>query len=741
MDIIMNGTTNNSTPTFDQLEPNQKTSIFTRFSKIAFKLPATIILASTIAALSAGLFGYYQINQNLTVALDERVDIILNNQKNRLSTYLTEIENDLHQKAINIEVANALVEFDQAWQGMSGSPEKQLQKAYITDNKNALGEKEKLNFAPQKNAYNSAHKTYHPPMRDFLYARGYYDIFLFNLNGDLIYSVFKELDYATNLSSGKYADTGLGTVFRAGLKLSAGQQVFDDFKPYSPSHGAAAAFIAEPIFGKSGKRLGVIAYQMPIDNMNNIMKSNGQLGATGETFIIGDDGLMRSDSELHEEFKILQTKVSAPILSRSTADNVVISHGEIYNQKNSIMAATNLKFHNSIWTLVAVQELDEAFAPLINARNLIAIVVAIVLALIGFLGYLISRSITKPISGLTNVMSLIANGKLETQVEGADGVDEIAYMAKAVLVFKDNAKANIALEKQQIIDRETMQQQSKQEQQNFATSFQENIVGLIENVGNSCHDMGQNAQDLIADSMQSIEQSNTAKTASERASMNVQNVAAASEQLSSSIEEISRQVNQSRGIVSEAMIGAETTNKKVEDLSEAANGIGEVISLIQSIAEQTNLLALNATIEAARAGDAGKGFAVVATEVKALANQTARATEDISSHISSIQTSTGETVAAIGEITQTMDKVNEITAVIAAAVEQQGSATSLISENIQEASNETALVSENMVVVTTGADKANQSANQMNSATEMMNVQTKELQSQVDDFIKEIMVG
>ncbi|NRA87844.1 MAG: cache domain-containing protein, partial [Rhizobiales bacterium] len=290
--------------------------------KISLKLPATIILAASISAMVAGILGYQQISSTIKSNVNDRVEIVLKNQKANLSNYIKEIEYDLHLKAKENDIRSALVEFNDAWAKLGNGQEAKLQKAYITDNPNKLGEKEKLDVAPGKNAYNDIHKKYHPQIRHFLQERGYYDIFLFNLQGDLIYTVFKELDYATNLANGKYANTGLGTVFKAGLKLSVGQTVFDDFKPYSPSHGAAASFIAEPMFDKSGKRIGVLAFQMPISNINAIMKVNGQLGKTGETIIIGADGLMRSDSEINPNDKILETKIETPTLSQSNFDKV-----------------------------------------------------------------------------------------------------------------------------------------------------------------------------------------------------------------------------------------------------------------------------------------------------------------------------------------------------------------------------------------------------------------------------------
>ncbi|NRA88449.1 MAG: methyl-accepting chemotaxis protein [Rhizobiales bacterium] len=707
--------------------------------KISIKLPLAIIVAAAISAMGVGYVGYQAIQTSVESDIDHRVDLILTNKQQRLGEYLSQIENDLHQKANNQEITSAIVEFSSAWKELGTEAEAKLQTAYISNNPNKIDEKEKLDFASEKNNYNIAHKKHHPKLRKFVYKRGYKDVFLFNLEGDLVYSVFKKLDYATNLITGKYTTTGLAFVYKKALTLNITEQAFDDYKAYSPNNGAPASFIAEPVFNADKKRIGVIAFQMPIDNINNIMKANGKLGLSGETFLVGSKNhLLRSNSEINEDFKILQAKVNAPIFAKSTTDAVHTSHDQIYHGHHSIMSVLDLDFKNVTWTLVAVENVEEVYAPLVSARNYMLIDVLVILSILTILATLLSRSITKPISILTDVMSAIADNKLDTHVEGGRRSDEIGDMARAVLVFKQNALANIELEKQQIIDKENITKQADIEKHKFADSFQKEVMGFIDNVSTSCSNMNSNADDLIEESVKSTEQSITARTAADRASMNVQTVAAASEELHSSITEISRQVHRSRDIVEEAMQGAETTTEKVKDLSKAAVDIGDVIALIQSIAEQTNLLALNATIEAARAGDAGKGFAVVASEVKTLASQTAKATEEISSHIGLIQESTKETTNSIELITKTMNMVNEITTVIASAIEEQGSATSLISQNIQEASREASLVSENMETVAKRAEQTNKSANHMSESTQVMSVQTKELQNKVEDFITRI---
>jgi methyl-accepting chemotaxis protein len=219
---------------------------------------------------------------------------------------------------------------------------------------------------------------------------------------------------------------------------------------------------------------------------------------------------------------------------------------------------------------------------------------------------------------------------------------------------------------------------------------------------------------------------------------NVQTVASATEELAASIREIGNQVTESTGIISGAVEQAEDTNGKVRLLADAAQKIGDVVTLINEIASQTNLLALNATIEAARAGEAGKGFAVVASEVKNLATQTAKATEEIAAQVRAIQDSTDQSAKAIGEISHTINRVNEISTAIASAVEEQGAATQEISRNVQQASSGTAEVTSNIIGVTQASQQTSAGSSQVLSAASELARNGERLRSEVEDFLKTV---
>jgi methyl-accepting chemotaxis protein len=351
--------------------------------------------------------------------------------------------------------------------------------------------------------------------------------------------------------------------------------------------------------------------------------------------------------------------------------------------------------------------------------------------------YYLGRSIILPLADLTQVMGRLAKGDMAVEID-ADRHDELGEMAAAVQIFKDNAAEKQRLEQEQEAVAMRAEDERRQGMLEMADRFERQVKQVVEGVSSSATEMQSTAQQMSATAEETSRQSANVAAASDEATANVQTVASTAEELSASIAEIGRQVNQSAKITANAVQEAEATNETVQGLAEAASKIGDVVDLINNIAGQTNLLALNATIEAARAGEAGKGFAVVAGEVKNLANQTARATEDISAQIMAIQNETNDAVGAIERIRDVVVEVNEIATTIATAVEQQGVSTQEIARNVQQAARGTQDVNENIENVSRAAGETGTAAGQVLGASKDMARQAEELRSEVERFLAEV---
>ncbi|WP_193370868.1 methyl-accepting chemotaxis protein [Pelagibius marinus] len=349
----------------------------------------------------------------------------------------------------------------------------------------------------------------------------------------------------------------------------------------------------------------------------------------------------------------------------------------------------------------------------------------------------VGRNLLARLSAVAVSMREIADGKLDTEVR-LTGSDEITEMAKTLSVFRDGlaeverANAKIAEE------RETAARERREAMVKLADDFEASVMGVVESVTTASNEVQTSSMSMTDTAKGANSKANAAGEAAERAASNVQTVASAAEELASSIKEIGRQVNQSSNIATNAVEKGEKTNQQVEGLSAAAQKVGEVVELITDIAEQTNLLALNATIEAARAGEAGKGFAVVASEVKGLATQTAKATEDIAGQIKDIQNATRDAVTAIKDITETISEIDGIATAIAAAVEQQSSATQEISRNVQEAASGAQQAGSNITGVHEAIEETSSAADQMLSASTTLAEQANGLKAQVSDFLKQV---
>ncbi|MBK5959339.1 hypothetical protein CCR97_14145 [Rhodoplanes elegans] len=372
--------------------------------------------------------------------------------------------------------------------------------------------------------------------------------------------------------------------------------------------------------------------------------------------------------------------------------------------------------------------------------NVLMIGLGIAAVVLGLgLAVVIGRGITRPLVGLVAAMKRLGEGDFSVVLPGLGRGDEVGAMAAAVEAFKVKAAERARRETEERAEQDRRASaERKAEMVRLADGFERAVGGIVDTVSAAATELEAAAGTLTRTAETTQHLSATVAAASEQASTNVQSVASATNEMAASVNEISRQVQESTRITGEAVREAQETDAQIGHLSIAAGRIGDVVKLITAIAEQTNLLALNATIEAARAGEAGKGFAVVAQEVKALAAQTAKATGEISSQIAGMQSATQASVVAIKAIGGTIARVSEISATIAAAVEEQGAATSEIARNVQQAAAGTTEVASNITEVNRGAGETGSASSQVLSSAQSLAGESNRLKLEVDRFLANV---
>jgi len=459
-----------------------------------------------------------------------------------------------------------------------------------------------------------------------------------------------------------------------------------------------------------------------------------QAGAPDSPAILRD-GLAKVEAGFFTPFKPLRERVAKAGLSDGVYD---LDQAEWRRQSAPMLQSIMLMRDAAIAEASRVASENRGHAE----RNLILVGLLLIAAtattLVAILG--INRRVVVPLGRLTRIVDDFAAGSRQFNVPYADRNDETGQMAKAIEILRD--KANEADSQAQKEAAAAHARDARRQRVESVTSgFVESIDKVVGEVSSAIEGLRTATETLSATSATTTEQSSVVASAADNASSNVQTVAAAAEELSNSIQEISRRVTETAAAMNSAVQEAESTSNTVRGLAEAARRIGDVVSLITDIAAQTNLLALNATIEAARAGDAGKGFAVVAGEVKTLANQTARATDDIQAQVAAIQAETDRAVNAIVGISSTIATVNQYTIGIASAVEQQGAATQEIARNVQQAAQGTSEVSHSIARVLEAERATVNAAGQLSALADRLSGESNRLRSNVGDFVTEVKKG
>ncbi len=391
-------------------------------------------------------------------------------------------------------------------------------------------------------------------------------------------------------------------------------------------------------------------------------------------------------------------------------------------------------------SIVAANEVHAEVQANAALRNMVfyGVLLALGFAVGCFSIVLVARRISGPVNKMTLAMTRLAEGDTDVRLPVARRGDEIGRMAQAVLVFRDNAVEKRRLEAEQAAAEARLREERRSAMMAMADRFEAEVRELVDAVSSSSTELEATARGLSGMADEASQQSATVASASGQVSANVRTVATATEELSASIAEIARRIGSSARIAGEAVDQASQTNEVVDELQAVTGRIGEIVTMISEIAGQTNLLALNATIEAARAGEAGKGFAVVAQEVKNLANQTAKATEEVGAQVAAVQQRSRGTAEAITGIVSVVEEIGKISSEIAVAVEQQGASTDEIARNVQHAARGTQEVAKNIESVNNAAGETGRAAGRVLEASESLLDRSEKLRSEVDRFLAEV---
>ncbi|MBF0266967.1 MAG: HAMP domain-containing protein [Alphaproteobacteria bacterium] len=594
-----------------------------------------------------------------------------------------------------------------------------------------------------KDEYKQIWDKFGAPLAKYAKANGYDELYMICLaHGHVMYTSQKGADLGQNIgldASNPLRESPLASLWKKVRESKKFEVV--DFQPYAPNDNKYTGFMGAPIHDPSGQAIGMVAFRIPVVQLEAMANERTGMGETGSSYLIGKSagkttlrstiaGLLKEDPTL-----VLGHEISLPYTDKALAGEQGKGVHLDITGDHALVSYAPVKFDGLTWGVVSQIDEDEAFAAIIHLQWVIMIVALVGIPLIAGGGFMIARGISNPIGAITGVMTLLKDGQRTVDVPYTANHDEVGEMARAVEVFKQNL---IKVEQMQA-EQERLKHQAEEDHRktliDMANNFEESVMGIVNAVSSSATELHSSAQSLAAMSEQTQRQATAVAAASDEASTNVQTVAAAAEELSSSISEIGRQVEESAKVTANAVDEANRVNGMVQGLALAASKIGEVVNLITDIASQTNLLALNATIEAARAGDAGKGFAVVANEVKSLANQTAKATDEIAAQITSVQSATQTAVQGIEGITTTIGRISEISSAIASAVEEQGAATGEISRNVQQAAAGTNEVSSNISGVTQASTETGHAASQVLEAAGGLSEQSEHLRADVGRFI------
>ncbi|MEP0155678.1 MAG: methyl-accepting chemotaxis protein [Pseudophaeobacter sp.] len=654
--------------------------------KIAHKLPLFVVgfgvlltaLFVTVSTINFQKSAFHQ--------AERQFESLIAGRKTAFQSLLRGVNADLMTLASMPSTATAIQRLSAAWSNLGADAADIARKTYITENPFPAGERHNLDRGKQTIPYNIHHSKFHPSFRTLLTAKGYYDAFLVSMPGDVIYSVFKEDDYGTNLMNGAYKDSDLGVLFRKALEAEAGEVIFSDIARFAASDNAPAAFAATKIVVPSGQTVGVLILQIPVGMINVIMNDDQGIQESVDIFLAGPDLTARSHSRFEDGHSTLDQLPASDYLTQALAGNSRFTTEATGLRGQPVAAyAEAIPLKSGTWVIAIEQDRAELMAPVIRDRNILIMVSLAGAAVMSFLGWLFAGTITRPLDRICQSMDAVSSGNLDTDVPEAERGDEIGKIGKTLVSMQEDLQQDRIAEEQ----RAALQQEQQLVVENlsaglvrlsegdFSVSIDQAFSGEHEKLRLNYNQTIETLSGTVSQVINASSSIRNGATEISRASDDLSNrtesqaatleeTAAALDELTASVKSAADGARSVEATMGDAKLEAENTGEVVQsavsamtEIEESSNQIGQIISVIDDIAFQTNLLALNAGVEAARAGEAGKGFAVVASEVRALAQRSSDAAMEIKTLISDSSKQVERGVDLVGKAGEALNNIVE----------------------------------------------------------------------------------
>jgi methyl-accepting chemotaxis protein len=650
---------------------------------LGFKVQAAFLTLGLGATLITTLWITNQFEHSIIESANARLQGIANLQANQAENYLKSLQTEIEALSESQGIVERMAAFDATFNAEGASSET-LFKAYATNK----------NDAPVAGTdYGKLHTNAIDEYSHFITNRGYYDLFLIDLEGNVVLTVAKEADFAQNLNTnGSLKASGLAEAYKGAL---ASGFHMTDFAAYAPSNNIPASFLATQIKDKAGNVIGVLGLQVSVTALSNSVNTDQGMGETGDVFLMGKDGTYRSISRFDKKENEVVLKKSVPELYQKAEKDAESIEGR--NRDMNMMAALSSVDDSQKlgWKVVAEQGEAEVLDAVQQAHITALIAFLVVGAACWFVSAAVAKMVKKPFNDIKEALDQLQEGHTDIELKDKERTDEIGAMHRAMAILC-----------QQLAQRKVMMDNLRKLAAHLEGSVNSNMKELTEEL---------QQLDNMAAEMQKETDANM---------HGVVTVSESTQQMSIAATEISQQVGATSNQATQATSQTEAAQETVGRLFETAEDISNVINIIREITEQTKLLALNAHIEASRAGDAGRGFSVVANQVKDLARQTAKATDDITTKIESLQKAVKQSSNSFNIISNSISEVSNASQSMAAAVEEQTVTLQDISQSLSSVSHDSEQLKQH-------ADSINNSSHRVTSCVTDMNKNLTEFVEQL----------